>query len=67
LKHGSQINNFGDQEYVASAFLCGRLLTADQEMAKVMTMFKTGGLWLGEILWIDREKDLSCQIHRALA
>ena len=66
LDRQNQRNNLEDQEYVASAFLCERLLTGDQEMAKVMGMFEARGLWHGKTIWIDRQKDLASQIPALL-
>jgi hypothetical protein len=66
LDRQKQRKNLEDQEYVTSAFLCGRLLTGDGGMAKVMRMFQTNGLWPGQTVWIDRAKGLSEQIPALL-
>jgi hypothetical protein len=58
LDRQDQRNNLEDQEYVASAFLCRRLLTGDAGMARVMRMFQANGLWPGQTIWVDRNKGL---------
>lgn len=66
LDRQDQRNNLEDQEYVVSAFLCGRLLTGDRPMANVMEMFQGAGLWPGKTIWIDRNKDLGGQLANLL-
>jgi hypothetical protein len=66
LDRQDQRNNLEDQEYVASAFLCARLLTGDAGMAKVMGMFQANGLWPGRTIWLDRKNALREQIPALL-
>jgi hypothetical protein len=63
LDRQDQRNNIADQEYVASAFLCRRLLTGDAGMARVMGMFQANGLWPGQVVWIDRNRNLGEQLR----
>lgn len=67
LDRRDQLNNQEDLQYVASATLCDRLLTADQPMTRIMQMLKSNGFWRGETIWIDRDKDLPSQIPSLLA
>jgi hypothetical protein len=44
---GNQINNEEDQEYVASALHCDRLLTCDGGMHRIADAFTQAGYWKG--------------------
>jgi len=61
-KSKNQRNNLEDEEYVASALLCGRLLTADRGMKNIAQVFRAGGFWMGEVIWIDPRQALADQI-----
>jgi len=66
LDRQDQGNNFEDQEYVVSAFLCNRLITADAAMAKVKQMIQSVGWWGGNTIFIDRNIDIKDQIPTRL-
>ena len=44
---GPQINDEDDQQYVAAAMLCHRLLTCDKNMHKIADLFSQCGIWPG--------------------
>jgi len=58
-----QKNNLNDEKYIQSALLCDCIATRDRGMMSIMDLFKVSGLWKGEILFIDPQKDLECQMH----
>ena len=49
---GNQINNEEDQQYIACAFACQRLLTCDCGMHKMANVFTERGLWIGRSIYI---------------
>jgi hypothetical protein len=53
---GNQINNEEDQEYVASAFHCDRLLTCDRGMQRIAESFRQAGYWKGNCVFIPRNE-----------
>ena len=53
---GNQINNEEDQEYVASAFHCDRLLTCDRGMQRIVESFRQAGYWKGNCVFIPRNE-----------
>jgi hypothetical protein len=53
---GNQINNEEDQEYVASALHCDRLLTCDENMHWIAEAFRRAGFWKGSCIFIRPEK-----------
>lgn len=57
-KKKKQINNEEDQEYVATALHCDRLLTCDTEMHRMADMFREARKWKGTcILMPPKEAD----------
>jgi len=52
---GSAINDGEDQEYLASALLCDRLLTCDTNLHKMAKVFEEGGFWKGKCIFIPRD------------
>jgi hypothetical protein len=67
-KSKKQRNNLEDEEYVASALVCARLLTADGGMRKIAQIFKAAGFWKGQVIYIDPDpaRDLDSQIPHLL-
>lgn len=61
-----QRNNITDQQYIVSALLCERLLTSDEGMRNMINIFKRGGFWTGETVFIDLHQNLSVQIPKLL-
>ena len=53
---GKQINSEEDQQYIACAFACQRLLTCDGGMHRIASLFTARGLWLGEAISIPRAR-----------
>jgi len=49
---GKQNNNEEDQEYVASALYCDRLLTCDDGMRQIAQAFREAGYWKGKCILI---------------
>ena len=56
---GRQINDEDDQQYVAAALACHRLLTCDAGMHRVAALFSERGIWTGKSVHIPRQ-----EIHR---
>jgi hypothetical protein len=57
----SQLNNLQDEQYVATALMCQRLLTADKGMKNLMEVFRRHGVWKTEAILIDRNRRLADQ------
>jgi hypothetical protein len=53
------LNDPTDEEYIASAFLCQRLLTQDLSMARIMAAFEDDGFWRGQTIYLPKGKWLS--------
>ena len=53
---GNQINNEEDQEYVASALHCDRLLTCDDGMRRIADAFTQAGYWKGICIHIPPDE-----------
>lgn len=53
---GSAINDSEDQQYLASALLCDRLLTCDAGLHQMANVFQEGRLWKGTSVFIPRDK-----------
>jgi len=66
LNAGNQINNFADEQYVACALLCDRLLTMDQEMKNVADIFHHAGVWPGQAVFFDPQRPVAAQIQSVL-
>lgn len=66
-KRYEQRNNLLDQRYVVSACLCDRLLTCDEGMNNIMQVFKQGGLWKGETIFLDPNQSIDSQLSKLLA
>jgi hypothetical protein len=58
IKSGNQINNVEDSFYVAASLLGDRLITGDEEMARVANAFRDVGLWKGTVIFIDPNRKL---------
>jgi hypothetical protein len=56
-----QINNSADEQYVASAQLCDRLITRDRGMKNVAEIFRNVGLWPGQTIFFDSQTTLISQ------
>ena len=57
IKRRGQEGNLADMHYLASSFLCDRLLTGDRDMAHISKIFRENGLWTGMEFWIDLKQD----------
>jgi hypothetical protein len=62
---GKQINDEDDQQYVAAALACRRLLTCDRNMHRIATLFSERGIWPGKSLHmpptaVQRIEDFLC-------
>lgn len=53
---GSKINHEEDQEYVASALHCDKLLTCDKGMQRMAEAMCAGGFWRGRSVWVATER-----------
>lgn len=51
---GKQINDEDDQQYVAAALACRRLLTCDASMHRIAALFSERGIWTGTSIHIPR-------------
>jgi hypothetical protein len=58
IKSGNQINNVEDGFYVAASMLGNRLITGDEEMARIASAFRDVGLWKGEVIFVDPNRKL---------
>ena len=47
-------NDRADEDYVNAAFLCGRLITQDLGMARIMAAFEDGGFWKGKTVFLPK-------------
>jgi len=56
LDDKKQINDEDDQQYVASALVCSRLLTCDKGMSSIAGFFSERKLWAGKPVYIPRDK-----------
>jgi len=59
-------NNLCDAEYVASALICDRFITRDRQQARMCRVFKSCGLWGGEVIHIPAERNLEDAIPEVL-
>jgi hypothetical protein len=58
VKTENQRNSFEDEQYVASSMLGNRLITGDEEMARIANAFRDVGLWKGTVIFVDPNRKL---------
>ena len=58
IKSGNQINNVEDGLYVAASMLGNRLITSDEEMARIANAFCAVGLWKGTVIHVEPNRKL---------
>ena len=59
-------NNRYDVDYVASAMVCRRFLTRDEQQARVARIFADSGFWKGKVVFLPPKLDIRTAIHQAL-
>ena len=55
-----------DEQYVASSMLGDRLITGDEEMARIANAFRDVGLWKGTVIFVDPNRKLEDLIPAVL-
>jgi hypothetical protein len=66
VKTGNQRNSVEDEQYVASSMLGNRLITGDEEMARIANAFRDVGLWKGTVIFVDPNRKLEDLIPAVL-
>ena len=59
-------NNFYDAEYVSSALICDRFLTRDEKQARMCRVFKSAGVWKGEVVCVSPKQNVCAALPHAL-